>query len=184
MLKNSEANWGSVAKLLHWSMAVLILFQIPLGIAADQWRLSPTKIDLFILHKSIGMLLLLLVAIRLTWRLCNPVPKLPVNMPAWQQLGGHISHGLLYFCLVALPLSGWVINSASNIPFRVFWLFKLPAITDPDKALEATVKSVHGGLSIALAVLLVMHIGAACHHHFVRRDNVLLRMLSGMEKSG
>jgi len=163
-------------------MAALILAQVILGIAADQWHLSPAKVNLFILHKSIGILLLLMVAIRCFWRLGNPAPRLPVDMPGWQRLGSHISHGLLYICLVALPLSGWAINSASNIPFRVFWLVRLPAITEPDKVLEAAMKSVHNGLAIGLVVMLVVHVGAACYHHFVRRDNVLTRMLPDMRK--
>ncbi len=163
-------------------MAFLVLAQIILGITADQWHLSPAKINLFIWHKSIGMLLLLLVVMRFSWRLCNPTPQLPVNMPGWQRLGAYMNHGLLYLCLIALPLSGWVINSASNIPFRVFWFFKLPAITEVDKALEATMKTVHAGLAVTLVILLVAHISAACYHHFVRRDNVLTRMLPDMQK--
>jgi len=84
---------------------------------------------------------------------------------------------LLYVLMIALPLSGWVINSASGIPFRVFWWFPLPAIVAPDKALAEAAKQVHFALFVALAALLVVHIAAALRHHFAKRTDVLVRML-------
>ena len=78
-----------------------------------------------------------------------------------------------------MPLTGWIVNSASNIPFRVFWLIPLPAIVAADKAIADLAARVHGGLFALLALLLVAHIGAALRHHFVKRNSVLLRMLPG-----
>jgi len=182
MLRNSVDSWGAVAKLLHWLMALLLFGQLALGILAFGWPLSPTKINLFIWHKSLGLLLLVLVILRLVWRWSNPVPGLPSTIPGWQRRASRISHLLLYVCLIVLPLSGWIINSASNIPFRVFWLFKLPAITEPDKALAQLMKVAHNGLAAAFMLLLVIHISAALHHHFVRHDRVLRRMLPGKRR--
>jgi len=179
MLRNTVDSWGTVAKALHWLMALLLLGQLALGFIAIEWPLSPTKIHLFIWHKSLGLSLLVLVIVRLVWRWSNPVPRLPPTTAKWQRQASRISHLLLYVCLMALPASGWIINSASNIPLRVFWLFRLPAITAPDKALAQVMKSVHAGLVAALMLLLVIHIGAALHHHFVRHDQVLRRMLPG-----
>jgi cytochrome b561 len=79
--------------------------------------------------------------------------------------------------MVALPLTGWVISSASNVPFRIFWMIPLPAITAPDKATADLFASVHGWLVTLLAVVLFAHIGAALRHHYVKRDTVLSRML-------
>jgi cytochrome b561 len=79
--------------------------------------------------------------------------------------------------MIALPVSGWIINSAANIPFRIFWLIPLPAIVAPDKSTADLVALVHGGLFAALALVLVAHIGAALRHHFVKRNAVLIRML-------
>lgn len=179
MLRNAIDSWGAVAKLLHWSMALLLVGQLVLGALAFAWPLSPTKLYLFIWHKSLGLTLLLLVVMRLAWRLSNPTPRLPPTLPGWQRLASRISHLSLYACLIALPVTGWIINSASNIPLKVFWLFRLPAITEPDKALAQTMKWGHRGLVVVFLLLLAIHIGAALHHHFVRHDEVLKRMLPG-----
>src|SRR5258708_36656027 len=81
MLRNDTDSWGAPAKLFHWVMAALILAQIALGLMAANWRLSPTKIELFFWHKSTGMLILALVGLRILWRLPQPPPELPARPP-------------------------------------------------------------------------------------------------------
>jgi cytochrome b561 len=179
MLRNTADSWGAPAKFFHWVMAALILAQIALGLMAASWRVSPTKLELFFWHKSNGMLILALVALRLLWRLANRAPELPSGMPAWERAAARSSHFLLYVLMIALPITGWIVNSASNIPFRIFWLIPLPTIVAPDKATADGVALVHGGLAGLLALVLVAHIGAALRHHFVKRNTVLERMLPG-----
>ena len=179
MLRNTADSWGAPAKFFHWVMAALILAQIALGLTAASWRLSPTKLELFFWHKSTGMLILLLVALRLLWRLANPAPALPSGMPAWERAAARASHLLLYALMIALPIAGWIVNSASNVPFRIFWLIPLPAIVAPDEPTADLVALVHGGLFVLLALVLVAHTGAALRHHFVKRNTVLVRMLPG-----
>jgi cytochrome b561 len=81
--------------------------------------------------------------------------------------------------MIALPVTGWIVNSASNVPFRIFWLIPLPAIVAPDEPTADLAALVHGGLATLLALVLVAHIGAALRHHFVKRNTVLIRMLPG-----
>lgn len=183
MFRNTETSWGTIAKLMHWGIAILIVAQIVLGLVAIGWRLSPTKLNLFIWHKSLGILLLTLIAARLAWRFANPTPRLPADTPGWERFAAHASHALLYICMLALPVSGWIINSAANVPLKVFWLIPLPAITAPDKALADTMKLVHLGLVISLIAVLVIHIGAALRHHFVKRTDILVRMLPGRNEN-
>ncbi len=177
MLRNDADSWGAPAKLFHWVMAALILVQITLGLMAANWPLSPAKLELFFWHKSSGMLILALVALRLAWRLANPTPALPPGMAAWERTAAHLSHFLLYALMIALPVTGWIISSASNVPFRIFWLIPLPAITAPDKAVANLFSAVHGWLVTLLALVLLAHVGAALRHHYVKRDAVLSRML-------
>jgi len=179
MLRNDADSWGAPAKLFHWVMAALILAQIALGLMAASWRVSPVKLELFFWHKSTGMLILALVALRLLWRLANPAPMLPPGMAAWERAAARLSHLLLYALMIALPVTGWIVNSASNVPFRIFWLIPLPAIVAPDEPTADLVALVHGGLAALLALALVAHVGAALRHHFVKRNTVLIRMLPG-----
>jgi cytochrome b561 len=177
VIANTPESWGAVARFFHWTVAALILAQIALGVSAVAWRLSPLKLELFVWHKSVGMLILVLMLARLAWRLANPIPALPPDTPVWEHHAAHASHGLLYALAIALPISGWVINSAAAVPFSVFWLVPLPAITAPDEHLEELAKLTHFWLLAALCLLLAVHIGAALRHHLVKRNEVLVRML-------
>jgi cytochrome b561 len=180
MMRNTSQTWGTPAKTLHWTVALLVLVQIALGWTAVTWKLSPTKLDLFVLHKSTGMLILLLMLMRLFWRWTNVTPLLPIGMPTWERASAHASHFVLYFLLFLAPITGWIINSAANIPFRMYWLIPIPAIAGPDNALADAAARIHFGLFVLLSLVLVVHVGAALRHHFVARDNVLARMLPGM----
>lgn len=179
MLRNTREAWGAVQKFFHWLMAPVVLFQVVLGVMAVMWAVSPTKLDLFVWHKSLGVLILSLVVVRLLWRLSNPTPELPDAMPAWERTAARISHFLLYALLVALPLTGWVINSAANIPFRIFWLVPLPAVVAPNEGLADLFRWIHGGLALTLVLVVCVHVGAALRHHFSLNDRVLVRMLPG-----
>lgn len=172
-------DWNAAAKSFHWGIAALILLQFVLGWLAASWRLSPTKLDLFVWHKSIGMLILALVVLRLLNRLATRAPALPAGMPAWERAAARASHVLLYGLMLALPLSGWIVSAAAGVPFRIFWRLPLPAIVGPDRQTAEFAAAVHFALGIALVGLLVLHIGAALRHHFAQRDEVLTRMLPG-----
>jgi cytochrome b561 len=177
MLRNSREGWGLVSQLLHWLVALLILTQIPLGLAAVAWHLSPTKLSLFVWHKSVGMLVLVLVLWRLGWRTVNPTPALPQDMPRWERLAARGSHLMLYVLMLALPVTGWVINSAANIPVKLFWLIPLPDIAAPGRRLQEIATTAHVALFIVLATLVALHVGAALRHHYLKHNDVLRRML-------
>ncbi|HET7765698.1 MAG TPA: cytochrome b [Burkholderiales bacterium] len=176
-MRNDIESWTGLAKLFHWLMAMLIFAQIALGLLAVSWRLSPTKLNLFVWHKSTGMLILTLLALRLLWRLSHRAPELPWEMPLWERAAAQFSHFLLYVLMIALPLTGWVISSASNVPFRIFWTIPLPAIVGPDKGLADLFATIHACLVTLLGLVLVVHVGAALRHHYVKKDTVLARML-------
>jgi cytochrome b561 len=169
--------WGTPAKLLHWAVAVLV--QLPLGWAAMTWRLSPTKLDLVVWHKSTGILILGLMLVRLAWRSANVAPSLPADMHPLEQRAAHASHLFLYLVLLLMSMTGWIVNSAANIPFRMFWLLPLPTIVEPDKVLVDAAARVHFALFVVLSLLSMVHIGAALRHHLLKRDDVLVRMLPG-----
>lgn len=177
MLRNSSTAWGSVTKTLHWLMAVLLLAQIALGWLAVQLPLSPTKLDVFIWHKSLGLTILGLALVRLAWRWANPTPRLPPTTPPPQARAARTSHGLLYLVMIAMPITGWVINSAAQIPFAFFWWLPVPDIAPESEALAATTKIVHFAFFLVLAVTATLHVTAAFYHHWIQGDDVLRRML-------
>jgi cytochrome b561 len=183
MWRNTELSWGAPAKLLHWVVAALVFVQIGLGLAAVNWRLSPTKLDLFVLHKSIGMLVLVLMVIRVAWRAINTAPSLPADMRPLERHTAQASHLLLYLLLLLMPVTGWIVTSAANVPFRIFWLIPLSAIVEPDKAVADAAALLHFVLFVVLASLLIAHIGAALRHHFLKRNDVLARMLPGKDSA-
>src|SRR6266516_1366432 len=93
---------------------------------ADSWG-APAKL----FHWVMAALILAQIALRLLWRLANPTPELPSGIAAWERAAARLSHLLLYALMIALPVTGWIVNSASNVPFRIFWLIPLPAIVAP-----------------------------------------------------
>ncbi len=168
-----------VARVLHWVTAILVLLQLPLGIViANQWG-GPLQDLLYGGHKSIGALIIPLIVARLTYRLTHRPPPLPGDIPRVQRLAAQVTHWALYALLIVQPLLGWMGTSAYPAPVPVFGLFDLPPLLAPNRALSEQLLSVHRLVGFTIAALAALHIGAALFHHFVRRDRVLLRMISG-----
>jgi cytochrome b561 len=179
MIRDSEHHWGTVSRSLHWLMGVLLATQWGLGKLGHEMARSPAKLDVLTWHKSLGVLLLLLVALRLAWRLSNRSPVLPGPAPAWEGLAARITHVLLYALMLAIPLSGWVMASAKNVPFRVFWLLPWPDIVQPSESLGETAGAIHAALATLLLAVVSLHVAAALRHHLILRNDVLRRMLPG-----
>ncbi|MBK5950732.1 cytochrome b [Rhodobium orientis] len=186
MLRNTTSGYGLVAIALHWLIAAMIVAMIVVGMYMSGLELTdPNKFQLYQLHKSFGLTLLGLVVVRLLWRFANPAPRLPATLPDWQKAGAHLTHLALYLLLIAMPLSGWLMVSASTlgIPTLYFNLFQVPHLPVPGflgepAVAEATLKEVHEALAYLLIVVVVLHIAAALKHHFVDRDDILTRMVS------
>jgi len=178
-LRNDGEHWGGLAMGLHWVMALLIFVLFVLGWVAVSLPLSPSKLKLFYWHKSLGLVVLLLVGLRILWRLLDPPPRPVRGLAAWERGLARVAHLWLYVLMLLMPLSGWLINSAANFPFKPFGLFPLPDLVQPDKALQADFQLVHLTGFWLLAGLLVLHVAAALRHHFVKRNPVLRRMLPG-----
>jgi cytochrome b561 len=171
--------YSLIARALHWIIAVLILTMLPLGVViAGHWE-GPLKDPLYDLHRSIGTMIVPLMAVRLGYRLTHPPLPLPDDVPPIQQLVAHATHWGLYALLIVQPFVGWVATSAFRAPIMVFGLFELPPAWPQDRALSDRLFLVHGAIGAAIACLAAAHIGGALYHHFVRRDRVLMRMITG-----
>jgi len=164
------------SRIVHWLMAVLIVVMLFIGIAmvsslANYHRLVG-------IHEPIGILILLLVAIRLVNRLLNPPPPLPDEMPMALKVVAHASHWLLYALMFALPLVGWGMLSAASYPIVLFGPLHLPAILPHSDMLYSSLRSLHTVLAFALFAAFLAHIGAALMHALVFRDGVFHSMAS------
>ena len=176
--KTSNA-YSLTARLLHWTTAVLVLIMLPLGVViAAEWN-GPLKDPLYDLHRSIGAVIIPLVIFRLGYRLTHPPLALPDDIPPLQQLAAHATHWGLYALLIVQPFVGWVATSAYPAPIWVFGLFQLPPIWSQDRPLSDRLFVVHGLIAAVIACLAAAHIAAALHHHFVRKDRILMRMITG-----
>jgi cytochrome b561 len=171
--------YTTTARVLHWLVAALVLLMIPLGIViANEWG-GPVQEPLYNLHKSIGALVLPLVVVRLVYRLTHPPLPLPADIPALQQSAAHATHWTLYGLLIAQPVVGLVATSAYPAPLPMFGLFELPPVWPENRPLAERLFALHRWMGITIGVVAAMHIGAALHHHFLRRDRVLMRMITG-----
>lgn len=169
--------WSPAFKVFHWATVALMLALLVLGWLAVIYPLSPAKLALFKWHKSLGLLLFAWVILWLAWRAARRTPALPEGTPSYERWATYLAHSVLFAVMIAMSLSGWIINSAANFPLEWFGLFRVPQIVQADKGLESQAELVHLALFWTLLGVLAIHIAAALWHHFVRRDDVLRRML-------
>jgi cytochrome b561 len=175
-LRNTLTRYGAVAQLFHWAIVALVITQFVLAERAE--GLSPVaKIGILATHKSVGITILGLALLRLTWRLFYPVPPAPTSTPRWQQRAARVSHFLLYALLFITPVLGWLMSSARAFSVSWFGLVTLPDFIEPNKAAYETLHDAHEFMAKSLAVIAIVHAAAALKHHFFDRDNVLRRML-------
>ena len=176
-LKNTAHQYGRIAKIFHWLTALLIFGMLPLGFYMVWLAPGPLKFDLYQLHKSIGMTILLLVILRIGWKLSNPKPKPPETLKKWELVLSRLVHGVLYLTLFFMPLTGWLLTSASEFPNKYFGLFDIPDLVGKDEGLYEAMSEAHEVIAFIILGAVFLHIAGALKHYFVDRDQTLQRML-------
>lgn len=175
-LKSNDTRWGSIAQALHWVMALAIIGNGVLGLIMVDMSRGMTKLNTFAIHKSIGLTVLALLILRVCWRMFDRKPR-DEPMPRWQSLTAHSTHAVLYLLMLAIPLSGWLYNSAHGNPLQWFKWFNLPALMGKNETISELAVLGHELFFWALCIVLSGHIAGALVHHWFERDNTLLRML-------
>jgi cytochrome b561 len=170
------------ARLFHWSIAALLLVQIPLAWYMTDLPLSAEKLSNYALHKSLGMCLFTLAVFRLIRAILGKRPDLPPNTKRYEKILAKATQGLLYLLVIIMPISGWVMSSAANVPVKIFGVIELPNLVEPNKQLMESMQNVHEMQSWVLMTLMLIHIAAGLKHQFVDRDNVLYSMLPLVKK--
>lgn len=190
--ERSVSRYTSVAIVLHWTTALLVIAMVPMGWwmvdAINEPASQQTAYQAFQLHKSIGFAILALTLARLAWRLTHPTPALPSGMRWWEVFLARATHVCFYGILVALPLTGWIYVStgwaaALDRPLSVatswFGLFTVPHLPGIEGQRDVAFGAIgaHELLVWAGIVLLALHVGAALKHQFIDRDGVLAQMI-------
>lgn len=176
-LRNTATAWGSVARLLHWLLFVLIIGAwFAVETREDFARGTPERSEWMRLHISLGLTLFFLLWVRLGWRLSGPVPA-AVPGPRWKQRGAAVVHAALYLLLIIMPVTGLLTLQLEDRAASWFGLFEIPLVLAPDKALAEVFEGVHIELLWpTLLVLVGLHAAASLWHHFVVKDDTLRRM--------
>ncbi len=172
-----RSRYSSVAIVLHWTVAVLLIANLAVGLLFDTIKDYDKSLffTLIQLHKSTGITILALAVVRLLWRLMNPAPPLPGHMTTVERALAKLSHWGFYLVMLALPLSGWAMVSTSAKRLPMFWYgtFEIPALPAPAHWNYGAAHAVLGWITLAM---IVLHVAAALKHHFIDRDDIFARM--------
>ncbi len=180
MLKNSESQYGVVAKGFHWLLFMMLTFSIVAGNFLADMPKGAEKLEAAGMHKSFGAIILTLIFLRLFWRLLNVQPGHPEGITAIQSRLASAMHWALYLLMFAQPLSGILMTQSAGYPISFFGLFEFPVLLDKDKSLAEFFRSAHGIIWMILAGAVLGHVSAALHHHFIKKNGVLKKMLFGV----
>lgn len=179
-IENTEHRYGVVGVLFHWSMGILIVALAGLGlymVTLPDVGFNLKKITLILYHKDIGMLVLVLVVLRLAWRLSNVIPQATKDLPDWQQIAARFVHLCFYALMFALPISGWLMSSAAGFPVSLLDLVPLPDLISHNDYLFQGFLAIHKWLGYGFIFFILIHTGAALGHHFIFKDDTLRKML-------
>ena len=174
---DQSLHYTRTAKALHWLMALLIFGLLALGFYMADLPLSPEKLKLYSWHKWAGVTVFLLLLARVAWRFTHTPPAMPWQMSKLQRLAAHAGHIALYVLMIGIPLSGWLMSSAKGFQTVWFGVLPIPDLIPKNKEVGDALKEVHESLNVLLIVVLIAHIAAALKHHFIDKDDVLVRIL-------
>jgi len=166
-------------RLLHWLMAALIFVALPLGVWAAETPRGPQRSEILFVHKSIGMTVLGLVALRVVWRLAAGAPAYAEPLGRLTHAAAQVGHIALYVLMIALPVSGYLSSNGAGTVVPWFGLFSFPHLLSKNDALRVAAGEAHYVFAWTIAFVLAAHLGAVVWHAAIKRDSVLTRMLPG-----
>lgn len=179
--RNTSQHYGYIAQIFHWMIALsfvgmFIVAEVMMHMTTDPQNtfFDQSKWDLYSLHKSVGMTLLVLIALRLLWKISNP--KLPILGPnALQRLIAKVVHIGLYVVMFTMPVSGYIMSSAGGHGVKVFGL-PLPDLLGTNKPLASLAHEAHEITAEVIYILVALHIVGALYHHYVVKDDTFIRL--------
>jgi cytochrome b561 len=176
-LGSTPTAWGAMAKTFHWVVAALVIYSTGYGWWMTHVAERAGRTALYQSHSSIGYDLLLLLVLRLAWRLIDRAPALPDNLQRWERVTARASHVLLYLLMLAVSIGGWLLLGTFSRTIEGT-LFGIIAVPPPvlDRSLHGVLEEGHEFLAYALLALVAVHVAAALRHHYIKKNDVLRRM--------
>jgi len=175
MSLGSTAKYNARARTLHWLIAIGVILNLITGVLHEPLEKT---VNLMPFHKSVGLTILVLSVLRLLLRFTWTAPAYPAAMSRNETMLAKAMHVVLYFFMIAMPVTGWIFSSPGNHPLTWFGLFDWPKLAvTKGSAIANAAHQFHGAGGWVMLVLVAGHIGAALRHHFLLKNDVLRRML-------
>ncbi len=179
-LRNTDTEYGALAKTLHWLVAIGIVALIVLGLQQADLESGPERNEIRFIHGSIAMLVFVLMTVRLVWRWLNTVPAHPDGLPVWQTSVAALVHWGIYVVVFVQLAAGAMTVATNGVGLPFFGLFSIPLPVEESREAHKFWEEIHEFAWLPLAVLLVVHVLASLYHHFVLKTDVLKRMTTGV----
>ena len=180
LVVQEDTSYGAGARRFHWATVALLLIIIPIGLVMGDLPRGALQNTFFVTHESLGLTVLALTLARLCWRLAYPPPRPSPDLNQLERVASGGVHLLLYAVLIIMPVTGYLFVTLSDIDLNYFGIVHVPALVAPDKPTGKLFGWIHVSLQWVIYALAAMHIGAALHHYFFRRNDVLARMLPSL----
>ncbi len=180
MPRGSDSRYGPVSRSLHWVVALLTIALVPLGwymIRLDYY--DPWSHDALEIHKGLGMVVLLLASIMISWQIARRGTRTPVSRKPWEALAAKFAHYLLYAMMLVVPATGYIVSTSAGAGVSVFGLFEVPAVLPKSVPLRDAAIAMHYYFAYVGVALIALHVAGAFKHHFIDRDDTLRRMFRG-----
>jgi cytochrome b561 len=176
MAVSRTQGYGLIAKILHWLIFLLLAVQYAIGSIMPHIGRKTLDEGWVAWHFSVGAAILFFIVLRLLWRLFHPVPLLP-TMTRTERLLSGITHWTLYGLVLAMTLLGWAATNSRGWDVKLFGLVTLPSLAPKGSAWGHECGDIHNILVYVLLGFILLHVAAALYHHFIKRDQVVGRML-------
>ena len=175
--------YGTTAKVFHWLVLALLFVQYPIGWLMPDIHRGTNPGAPMTFHVSLGIVILVLIVLRLAWRLAHPVAP-ESSLPPWQRRTSEAVHWALYALVLATTVTGWLFASFRGWSLSFFYLFPLPMLASDNAAAGKAIDGLHQAMEWTLLVLIGIHVAAAAAHIFIYRDRIVQRMLPGKPSLG
>lgn len=172
MLANTENRYGLFSRAIHGIMLILIFAMLAVGIyMTDLDKTDELRKQLFGLHMSTGVLVLLLAMVRIIWLRVSPAPGLPAMLANWEKMLTTVVKSLMYLLMLLIPIAGILVVNTKGIPVNVYGLFELPMLAAENEGLHELMEEVHEVLAFGLLFLILLHVAGALKHRFYDMGN-------------